>query len=74
MVGVTPRQKLRRRLASGPVIIARAAAGFAIREALAVLKKEGNPRALRGRMLGLQEYSHALKLDDVEQWEKRYLR
>src|SRR3990172_7962442 len=42
----------------------RAAAGFAIREALAVLKKDGNTRALRGRMLGLEEDNEALKLDE----------
>jgi 2-methylisocitrate lyase-like PEP mutase family enzyme len=54
--------------------IERAAAGFAIREALAVLKKDGNTRALRGRMLGLREYNDALGLDEVEEWEKRYLR
>ena len=52
----------------------RAAAGFAIREALAVLKKDGNTGALRSRMLSLKEYNEALKLDEVEQWEKKYLR
>jgi len=52
----------------------RAAAGFAIREALAVLKKDGNTNALRGRMLGLQEYNQALKLAEVEEWEKKYLK
>jgi 2-methylisocitrate lyase-like PEP mutase family enzyme len=52
----------------------RAAAGFAIREALAVLKQDGNTGALRGRMLGLKEYNEALKLDEVEEWEKKYLR
>ena len=52
----------------------RAAAGFAIREALAVLKKDGNTRALRGRMLGLREYNEALGLDEVERWEKKYLK
>ena len=52
----------------------RAAAGFAIREALAVLKKDGNTGALRGRMLGLQEYNQALKLAEVEEWEKKYLK
>ena len=52
----------------------RAAAGFAIREALAILKKDGNTGALRGRMLGLQEYNQALKLAEVEEWEKKYLR
>ncbi|MGH8662310.1 MAG: isocitrate lyase/PEP mutase family protein [Burkholderiales bacterium] len=52
----------------------RAAAGFAIREALAALKKDGNTRALRGRMLGLREYNETLGLGDVEQWERKYLR
>ena len=52
----------------------RAAAGFAIREALAVLKKDGNTGALRGRMLSLKEYNEALKLDEVEEWERRYLK
>jgi len=52
----------------------RAAAGFAIREALAVLKKDGNTGALRGRMLSLKEYNEALKLDEVEEWEKKYLK
>lgn len=54
--------------------LARAAAGFAIREALAGLKRDGNLQAMRGRMLGLQDYNAALKLDDVEEWEKKYLR
>ena len=52
----------------------RAAAGYAIREALAVLKKDGNTKAVRGRMLSLKEYNAALKLDEVEQWEKKYLK
>jgi len=52
----------------------RAAAGFAIREALAVLKKDGNTGALRGRMLSLKEYNEALKLNEVEEWERRYLK
>jgi len=52
----------------------RAAAGYAIREALAVLKKDGNTGALRNRMLSLKEYNEALKLDEVEEWEKKYLK
>jgi 2-methylisocitrate lyase-like PEP mutase family enzyme len=52
----------------------RAAAGFAIREALAVLKKDGNTGALRGRMLGLREYNDALGLGEVEEWERKYLK
>ena len=54
--------------------IERAAAGFAIREALSALKKDGNTRALRGRMLGLREYNDALGLGEVEEWERKYLR
>ena len=52
----------------------RAVAGFAIREALAVLKQDGNTGALRNRMLGLKEYNAALKLDEIEEWEKKYLK
>jgi 2-methylisocitrate lyase-like PEP mutase family enzyme len=52
----------------------RAVAGFAIQEALAVLKKDGNTGALRNRMLSLKEYNEALKLDEVEEWEKKYLK
>ncbi len=52
----------------------RAAAGFAVREALAALRKDGNTRAVRGRMLNLKEYNDVLKLDEVEAWERRYLK
>ncbi len=52
----------------------RAAAGFAVREALAVLKKDGNTGALRSRMLGLREYNEALGLGEVEEWERKYLK
>jgi 2-methylisocitrate lyase-like PEP mutase family enzyme len=52
----------------------RAVAGFAIREALSGLKRDGNMKSVRGRMLSLKEYNEALKLDEVEQWERRYLR
>ena len=54
--------------------LARGAAGFAIREAVAALKRDGNTKAVRGRMLGLKEYNEALNLDEIEVWEKRYLR
>jgi 2-methylisocitrate lyase-like PEP mutase family enzyme len=53
--------------------LARAAAGFAIREALSALKRDGNTQAMRGRMLGLREYNEVLKLDEVEEWERKYL-
>lgn len=52
----------------------RAAAGYAIREALSALKKDGNTRAVRGRMLGLKDYNEVLGLGEVEDWEGRYLR
>jgi 2,3-dimethylmalate lyase len=52
----------------------RAAAGYAIREALSVLRKEGTTRKARDRMLSLREYNEALGLDEIEQWERRYLR
>ena len=51
----------------------RYAAGFAIREALGALKRDGNTRAVRERMLTMNEYNEALKLPEVEAWEKRYL-
>jgi 2-methylisocitrate lyase-like PEP mutase family enzyme len=52
----------------------RAAAGYAIRDALAVLKKDGNTRAARDRMLSLREYNQVLKLAEVEEWENKYLK
>jgi len=54
--------------------LGRAAAGFAIRDALTGLKRDGNLQSMRGRMLGLREYNEALGLGDVEQWERKYLR
>jgi hypothetical protein len=29
---------------------------------------------MRGRMLGLKEYNEALRLQEVEDWERRFLR
>jgi 2-methylisocitrate lyase-like PEP mutase family enzyme len=51
----------------------RYAAGFATREALAALKRDGTTAAVRDRMLTMQEYNAVLGLADVEQWEKKYL-
>jgi 2-methylisocitrate lyase-like PEP mutase family enzyme len=53
--------------------LARNAAGFGIREALRVLKRDGNTKQARERMLAFREYNEALKLTDVEEWEKRFL-
>ena len=54
--------------------LARGAAGFAIREALGVLKRDGNTRAARSRMLSPQEYNQALGLAEIEAWERKYVR
>ncbi len=53
--------------------LARGAAGFAIREALGALKRDGNTRTVRDRMLTLKEYSEVLGLADVEEWERKFL-
>lgn len=66
-------EKLGLRIAIYPGL-ARGAAGFAIREALAALRRDGNTKAVRGRMLTLKEYNETLKLDEVEAWEKKYLK
>ena len=54
--------------------IERAVAGYAVREALLALKKEGHTRAVRDRMLSIREYNDVLGLAEVEQWEQKYLR
>ena len=54
--------------------LARGAAGFAIREALGALKRDGNTQAVRSRMLGIHEYNEALGLSDIEAWERKYVR
>lgn len=53
--------------------LARNAAGFAIKNALGTLKRDGNTAAVRDRMLSSREYNEVLELDGVEQWEKRFL-
>jgi 2-methylisocitrate lyase-like PEP mutase family enzyme len=53
--------------------LGRAIAGFAMREALGALQRDGSLDAVRSRMLSLKEYNAVLGLDDVEAWEKRYL-
>ena len=52
----------------------RAAAGYAIREALTALRKEGSTAKTRDRMLSLREYNQVLKLAEVEEWENKYLK
>jgi 2-methylisocitrate lyase-like PEP mutase family enzyme len=53
--------------------LARYAAGFGIREALDVLKRDGSTKKARERMLDFREYNEALGLSDVEEWERRFL-
>ncbi|MGZ8153700.1 MAG: isocitrate lyase/PEP mutase family protein [Burkholderiales bacterium] len=53
--------------------LARNAAGYAIREALRALERDGNTRNARGRMLTSIEYNDALELSEVEEWERRFL-
>lgn len=65
-------EKLGFRIAIFPGL-ARYAAGFAIREALAALKRDGNTRAVRDRMLTMKEYNEVLNLNDIEEWERRFL-
>lgn len=53
--------------------LARNAAGYGIREALGTLKRDGNTKKARERMLSFKEYNEALKLSEVEEWERKYL-
>jgi 2-methylisocitrate lyase-like PEP mutase family enzyme len=54
--------------------LARAAAGYAIGEALTALRNDGNLSAMDGRLFGLKEYNEALKLAEIEEWENKYLK
>lgn len=51
----------------------RYAAGFATREALAALRRDGTTTAVRERMLSMKEYNEVLGLAEVEQWEKKFM-
>ena len=52
----------------------RYAAGFAMREALGALKHDGSTRAVRDRMLTMQQYNEVLEISDIEAWESKYLK
>ncbi|MBI3045079.1 MAG: isocitrate lyase/PEP mutase family protein [Betaproteobacteria bacterium] len=52
----------------------RYAAGYAVKETLSALKRDGSTKAVRERMLTMQQYNQVLGLADVEEWEKKYLR
>jgi 2,3-dimethylmalate lyase len=53
--------------------LGRAVAGYAMRDAIGSLKRDGNTQAVRNRMLSLSEYNDILGLPDIEAWEKKYL-
>ena len=53
--------------------LGRYAAGFGIREALGVLKRDGSTGKARDRMLTFKEYNEVLGLSDTEAWEKKYM-
>ena len=40
---------------------------------LGTLKRDGNTRAVRERMLTMKEYNEILDLGAVEDWEKRFM-
>lgn len=54
--------------------LARGAGGFAVREALRTLRRHGNTKKVRDRMLTSKEFNQLLGLSDVEAWERRFLR
>lgn len=54
--------------------LARNAAGFAIREAVQTLKRDGNVQAMKDRMLSADEYAATIGISDVEAWEKKFLK
>ena len=53
--------------------LGRNGAGWGIRQALGVLKRDGNTKQGREQMLTFKEYNEVLGLKDVEAWEKKYL-
>jgi 2-methylisocitrate lyase-like PEP mutase family enzyme len=68
----TQLQELGFRIAIYPGL-ARYAAGFGIRLALDTLRRDGNTKGARDRMLSFKDYNEALKLDDIVEWEQKYL-
>ncbi|MCW5603734.1 MAG: isocitrate lyase/PEP mutase family protein [Burkholderiales bacterium] len=53
--------------------LGRYAAGFAIREALQVLKRDGDINVLSDRMLTMQQYDDVLGAPDFADWERKHL-
>jgi len=53
--------------------LGRYAAGFAIQEALHVLKRDGDINVLSERMLTMQKYNEILEAGEFTEWERKYL-
>jgi 2-methylisocitrate lyase-like PEP mutase family enzyme len=53
--------------------LGRNAAGWGMRQALGVLKRDGNTKKGREQMLSFKDYNEVLGLKDVVEWEKKYL-
>lgn len=66
-------EKIGFRLAIYPGL-GRCAAGWGMREALNVLKRDGSTVKGRDKMLTFREYNEALGLSEIEQWEGKYLK
>jgi 2-methylisocitrate lyase-like PEP mutase family enzyme len=66
-------EKLGFRLAIYPGL-ERYAAGFAVKEALTALKRDGSTAAVQDRMLTMPQYNEVLGLADVVEWEKQYMK
>jgi 2-methylisocitrate lyase-like PEP mutase family enzyme len=66
-------EKIGFRLAIYPGL-GRCAAGWGMREALNVLKRDGSTIKGRDKMLTFREYNEALGLAEIEQWEGKYLK
>jgi len=52
----------------------RYAAGFAVREALIALKRDGSTKSVSDRMFTMSQYNEVLELSDIEAWEKKFLK
>ena len=53
--------------------LGRYAAGFAIREALNVLRRDGDINAISDRMLTMQQHTEILGAAEFNEWERKYL-
>jgi 2-methylisocitrate lyase-like PEP mutase family enzyme len=66
-------QRLGARIAIYPHL-QRGAAGFALKETLGALKRDGTTAAVRPRLLPAKDYNDVLGIADIDAWEKTFLR